>query len=199
VPSWARHAAPSSARIEPALSTGAHTHDGFFFRFQFGGSYILLSGPGFSYIDGPGLGLDVALGAALTRRLVLYGGLGGAFDPRDTRPKVAGFGAGLVYYFPSNVFIGGGLDLGRLGGRDVIIIQIFDQTSKTERHTNLGALFKLEAGAEWWESDNWALGYAVQLLAGFAKENETFKLLGLSWQGFWEGVALSVLFSATYN
>jgi hypothetical protein len=187
-PSWARHAKPTQASpvaAKPRLSPDAQMHDGLFLRFEFGGSLIFLKGPGNSSALAPGFALDIELGLALTRQIVLYVGIAGAVLPTEVGPEIAGTPTvGLLYYFPSNLFIGGGLGAGRMFGIESI--------NSDKRKTNLGILLKLEAGREWWVSDNWAFGCSVQLLAALAKENGHGGEL-------WEGNALSALFSATYN
>jgi hypothetical protein len=162
-------------------------------RYQLGGGATLLSGPGFKASGGLDLAMNIALGAALSRRLVLKGELSFLVNPyQEAAPFMSLISAGLLYYFPDNVFIGGALGYGGMSG-------YYSYNSK-DRGAE-GVLLKFETGREWWVSDNWALGYSVQLLAGLAKENETFEEIGgsVSWVGWWEGAGLSVLFSATYN
>jgi hypothetical protein len=182
---------PSAASTQPELPPGAHTHDGFFFRSQLGGGGTVISGPGFNASGGLDLGINLALGAALSQHWVLKGELSFLVNPyQDSAPFMALVSAGLLYYLADNTFIGGGLGYGGMAG--------YERYNSKARGAK-GALLKVEAGHEWWVSDNWALGYAAELFAGLAKENETFKDFGVSYEGWWEGAGLCVLLSATYN
>jgi hypothetical protein len=149
-------------------------HDGFFFRFQFGASAILVKGAD----TGVGIAQSIGVGGALSPSLVFYGDFSVAADlyqqqkkqQEKRSPVVGGLGAGLLHYFPDNVFIGGALGYGR--------------AEVSGGGTSGGGYLKLEAGREGWVSDDWALGYSIQLLSCLGRGG---------------GAALGALFSATYN
>jgi hypothetical protein len=60
----------------------------------------------------------------------------------------------------------------------------------SKQFTKTGFGFNLMVGKEWWVSDNWGLGVALQLLLAGAKDRDGTE---------WDSGALAVLFTATHN
>ena len=74
--------------------------------------------------------------------------------------SLGGVGLGATYYFmPINIFISGSVGLSVLR---VEIGSLIGIPLKFETEAGFGA--SLLAGKEWWLFDNWALGFAGQLI-----------------------------------
>ena len=155
------------------------------------------SGAGTKYSGGSFV-LDAAVGGALTEHLILYGELlfhsipGPKGKPKVGDPTLVGnpvdnigLGPGLAYYFmPLNLYLSGTLLLQQ--------VQLSDSndSSNSVALTNTGIGCSLMVGKEWWVSDNWGLGVALQLLLAGAKDRDGTE---------WDSGALAVLFTATHN
>ncbi len=191
------------ARAEqPQAPPGQHQHDGFFLRLLVGPSYLLIAatedGEDLS-VGGYGATVQVALGYNLARNLILYGEL---FDDVTVSPTARikgddeedeldatlglyGVGIGLAYYLPRNVFISASAALSQLQAE-------YDEDGATvEWASSIGFGVNLVVGKEWWVSDDWALGGAIQVFLGSVHDDE----LGDSWAVGAVGLALS----ATYD
>jgi hypothetical protein len=145
---------------------------------------------GSSSVAFAGLSENLAFGWALSPKLVLYGDIGGILGGNystsayGSTSGLTAFGVGLTYYFPSNMFVGGGIEAPRIG--------VGTDKSEALRDTNLGLGLNLEYGKEWWVSANWALGWALRL--GFVVADDR-----VATGTTWFGQTFAVLFSATYN
>jgi hypothetical protein len=191
---------------------GAHVHDGFYLRLQFGVGYTSMSasemGTDLS-VAGNNLALDVALGGAINTHLIVYGTLvesltlsvsskiqGSSTNLNGQLAQavfggvdgaaVQGVGGGAAYYLDSNVFFAGSL----LGSRVAVSNRLGDAWS-----SSWGLTFEGQGGKEWWVSDNWALGVAGQVLLGAMKDGA----YGNESVPTWRLLAFAVLFSASYN
>jgi hypothetical protein len=185
------------AEAPSAPNPGAHKHDGLFMQMQVGlGGFVYKPSPDRTPSGGGG-GMDLAIGGALTPRLVLCGGTSVVLgETADSGPKytsvLVGFSGNVVYYLEDNLFFGGGVGVGFINA---------DEPTKNSqgKYTNIGTtgvgLFvKAQAGREWWVSDNWALGFSVR--ASFVRATE--KDAG-PYAPVWTGGTGSALFSATFN
>jgi hypothetical protein len=178
---------------------GVHTHDGFYLRLQVG--------PGYTHaalddedlaIKGGGGTLNVEVGGAPVRNLILFAKLYGTSSPNpdidlgditvegrndDVTQDYLALGAGLTYYImPANVYLTGALTFSQLS---------IDERGDTVAETDLGGGLHLGLGKEWWVSDNWGLGIGAELAFGRVPEANN----GPSWNV----VNGSIFFSATFN
>lgn len=169
--------AASSARAQqPTDVSGRHQHEEVYFHAMLGPSFILATttadGQDLS-ASGGGATLRLGLGWNVARGLVVFAE---AFadvtvsptfeagdlmeDPDDTTFGVSGVGAGLAYYLGDNYYVSGAIDVVSLrleyqeGGRTVA------------RESDEGIGGNITLGREFWVSDGWALGLAVQAFLG---------------------------------
>jgi hypothetical protein len=178
---------------------GAHRHDGFFLRFWIGPAYTSMKVEDADLeVTGGGGSFGIMAGVAVQENLIVFGQL---FDDIATNPTVkqdgqdlgesnvnagvVGVGAGLAYYFmPSNVYVSGALTYQEITVQD---------DGEELAHTDFGPGVSLMVGKEWWVSNNWGVGVALQLFGGSMKDSEA--------QGSptWSAAAAAIAFSATYN
>lgn len=189
---------PEAVAQSPArLKAGAREHDGFFLQMQAGVGGFLYKPTPQRTPSGAGGALDVSVGYALTPRWVLFGGVSMVEgETADSGPKyrsvLFGFTGNVAYYLPSNFFVGGGIGLGGISASDVN--KSSDGTYPTIGSTKPGLFAKVQAGREWWVSDNWALGAAVRVSFVRATEKDAEPYAPV-----WTGGTAGVLFSATFN
>ena len=97
---------------------------------------------------------------------------------------IGGFGGGIVYYFmPANVYISGVLATTQF--------EASDADSKTTYSSDYGIGFEGMIGKEFWVSDHWGLGAALEFIGASSmkdKDNTNFS---------WSAGAFNLLFSAT--
>jgi len=186
-------------------------HDGFFLRLAIGLGGGVLGGDdhadeAFNEVGVGGLGLatDIAIGGAIVENLILHADIyqvtlfnptvyaddedvGDADEVGDMLGvgqdvRLAGLGVGVTYYFmPVNLYIGGSVGLGQA---------VFEGDHGDTEGSELGFGFNAMVGKEWWVGADWGIGLAGQLLVISAEDEVLGKINGL---------AASVLFSATYN
>lgn len=186
---------------------GVHTHDGTYLRLQLGFGYnnMSASAPGIDEeLSGTGGAFLFAVGAAVTRNLVIYGALA---DSIATNPDikvngqlfatgtgkssagVVGLGPGLAYYLDdSNIYFSGTLLFSKLS--------IDGSDGDTIAQSDWGFTLEGQLGKEWWVSDNWGLGGAFQAMWGKMKDKP---VAGATDTPTWSFASFSLLFSATYN
>lgn len=162
---------------------GYHAHDGFYLRMELGGGYGGFKSDG--TVDAPypvnqiknprakgGLiGGAISAGGAVGDNLLFHGDMW--FDVNIMREDdnnlkqsfgVGVFGIGMTYYFmPSNIFITGRVGVATawfsiMNPRDHY--DDYDYEHYSRDATGIG--MQLSVGKEWWVSDNWALGLALQ-------------------------------------
>jgi hypothetical protein len=186
---------------------GVHTHDGTYVRLQLGFGYNSMSSNS-SGIDlelsGGGGAFLIAVGGAVSRNLVLYGTFA---DSIASNPEVklngqvagtgtgrssagvVGIGPGLAYYFdPSNFYLSGTVLFSKLN--------VNSSNGDSLAQSDWGITGEGQFGKEWWVSDNWGLGCAVQGMLGKMKDKAT---TGSTYTPTWTFSSFSLLFSATYN
>jgi hypothetical protein len=173
-------------------------HDGFYFRIQAGGgSGYAKYEDLFEFYGGAGL-FSMHFGGTVAKDLILYGKLSsstltnpdvtilGTFagETEDTTYDVSAIGAGISYYLPYNFYISGSLDI------PVATLTI----GKEEGSSEAGLGFDLAVGKEWWISDNWGLGLAINTqFSRLTDKDDSGKEYDLG------NVFFGLLFSATYN
>jgi hypothetical protein len=188
---------------------GAHTHDGFFLRFTVGPGFGIFNGTGHlvtaqggtdnvSSNEGGQAGGSFSMGGAVAENLILHGDIWLTVFSDEKRGNqlyqefgTAVIGLGLTYYWmPYNIYLTGSLGFANsfLTLRDRFAgWNDEDRASETARGVGLSIV----TGKEWWVSDNWAVGVALQCEFSYA-EGEDSDLI------FRHGGA-KVLFSATYQ
>jgi hypothetical protein len=176
-----------------------HRHDRFYLRMFLGGGYTdweADSRPKVT-LDGTSGAFGIALGGAVAENFIIYGeafgsavtgpelkygDVEGTFS-EDISTSVTGFGPGIAYYFvPANLYLSGTLALSQM-----TLSEKGDEIAETE----MGFGLNLMAGKEWWVSDNWGLGLAVQVYGGQMDDK--------GGSPTWSVRAFNVAFSATYN
>ncbi len=193
-------AQPAAAAPQPGPKPGAHTHDGFFLQMNGGLGSLWSSSKqstGTTKASGAMASGSLTIGGAVAPNLVLaaqaweVAGVapdvdlsGQTTSDRRTNSVLVLFGLGvnLTYYFmPANVFVSATPSFGRL----------FLARELRAQDTELGFALRLAAGKEWWVSDSWALGLAVEYAYGANAERDG----GPTWKTNSVGLA----FSATYD
>jgi hypothetical protein len=194
--------------LYPTLATAGRPrgrssdHGGFYGRLQLGlggaraRTEILRTDLTFS--GGAGA-LNLELGGAVARNLILFGKLYGLSVPEpefeygdlegdadDLDGSFRGFGAGLTYYLmPSNVYLSGALTLSRLASAGPV----------DDYDSEVGPMFHLGAGKEWFVADQVSLGLGLELaFGGFPDED-----IDAEDDFVWGGSFLLVCLGATYN
>ena len=158
--------------VAPAYAAPA-THDGFFLRFTPGIGYVSTSESVSDLsigISGVGVLGGFSLGWAVVDNLILHLDFasaqlvnpsvsltrGGTTISKDATASetLSSFGAGASYYImPANIYIGGAIHAATLSL----------DTNTSHVDSGLGWGLALNAGKEWWVSDNWGLGLAAQV------------------------------------
>jgi len=180
------------------------THDGFFLRLSTGGgtAKARIEPPGGSAeLSGGTLDVNLAVGGRVAPNLLLHGTVWGwtVTDPEarvrfdgllDTTVTVKGdldmtaVGVGLTYYFmPANAYVSASVGTGSLSG---------DHDLSGE--TNDGLALDLTVGKEWWVSDGWGLGAAVDV-GYFSAKDKDLLVGGETWSGPNFGLRLSATFN----
>lgn len=181
-----------------AVNPLAHVHHGFFFRGLIGPGGFRASatiGTDSYEISGGGAGLGLALGGVVAENLIVYGEIFGntASNPTFTQngmsqtatnstAGVGGLGPGIAYYFASNFYVGGTVDFAKIS---------IQQNNQEIAHSDTGLGISVHFGKEWWVSDNWGLGIALQLYGGSIPDGQA--------NTNWKTAGGCLAFSATYN
>lgn len=184
---------------------GYQTHDGFYLNLQLGPGYTSMSassGGTDVTISGGGAAFSMGIGGAVAPNLILFGHVlaDSSVDPKveiegfgsgtaDGSVTVAGFGAGVAYYvMPVNVFL--------MGSALATQISSSDDSGNESGESELGFGINLGAGKEWWVSDNWGIGAALQFLA--ARMNDKGTNVSGS-KPAWTTVSIAATLTATFN
>jgi hypothetical protein len=211
-------AAPAGAQVADTPALGLRQHDGFFLQLQPGPAYLHLgytdeeSSIGHRInVGGPGFGLNVALGLALTENLVVFGeGVyqfassptamdagRAAYEHEVSSVAFINVGPGAAYYFGgSGFFLSGsiGMAVSKEEGDDSWSYWSNDYyvevaTPYSAESTGLGV--RAGGGKEWWIGDQWALGVAANLFYASLDSDRPVSSVNA------RSIALSL--SATYN
>ena len=180
----------------------APVHAGFFLRLHLGIGLDSFSSSGGStgttQISGPGPSLALAVGGAIAPNLALFGtffetGVGGPATVKTTRTDIAatdnvglgGLGGGVVYYLePLNLYLSGALAL--------TVLVVNDVKGNTLAETKGGIGFEGMVGKEWWVSQHWGVGSALEIVAATAmKETKDTSVS-------WTGEAFNIVLSGSY-
>lgn len=184
--SWDPWASPVPGRFE---------HDGFFLRLNIGPSVANVTRPDYRW-SGLGLDMGVSIGGSIIENLALHADFHTTLLPNPTersRGRTRDFDADIVfesmgigatyYIMPVNIYVSASGGIGVLAFEDD-----YGDSKDTAAGLALGAM----VGKEWWVGTDWGLGVAGQLryirVRDYLVDQERL-----------HGLALSILFSATYN
>jgi hypothetical protein len=173
---------------------GRFSHEGFFMRLNLGVGYAGVSRPDYKW-SGVGLGMGLSIGGSLVKNLALHADFRSTLLPRPTQRTLGhnsdfdadivfeSMGVGLTYYFmPMNIYVSGSVGIG---------LMVFEDDGGQSKDTDAGLALSGQVGKEWWISSDWGVGVAGQVQYMRVKDYIDDHHL--------EGLALNVLFSATYN
>lgn len=155
-------------------------------------------------LTGGGIGTSIGIGGALTDNFILNADIfhtsilnpnvevdgqnAGDADDLDVDlgvgedTELVGLGIGVTYYFmPVNLYLAGSIGLGQ-------IVFVDDRGDRQGGDVGLG--MNLMIGKEWWVGTDWGIGVAGQAIIVTAQD----PILGDV-----GGLALNIMFSATYN
>jgi len=151
-------------------------------------------------ITGGAVNLNIAVGGAVSRSVVLYGEIIGSTISNPTlkiddvsvtannvSASAIGIGLGVAYYLPDNTYFSGTIASTTL--------EISDNNQNTNAETDSGLGFTLQVGHEWWASDNWGVGVAGQFLHASVQDKPTDG----GTPPTWSTNAFGLLCSASYN
>jgi hypothetical protein len=201
------YAPPPGYYAPPAVRPGRHTHDGTFVRLFIGGGRLAMSGSSGGLdlgVHGAALSTGVSVGGAIVENLIVYGefffldaqdptltinGQGGATN--GIAMVMVGIGPGLAYYFqPINIYLAATVAASKLQLQDT------NQTgggNQVIASTRWGYGLNTMVGKEFWVSDNWGLGVALQFNYGNMQDNGDASAPRIKSNAF------SLLFSSTFN
>lgn len=200
------YAMPLSDEQQP----GYHKHDGVYLRVTLGVGYLhtsvrLMPAPDLGSsltLSGYGPAMNLALGAAVARNLILLCqfSMTSAISPKMDRVgeverlennrelKFFSIGPGVAYYFDSlGLYLSGAVTLAWMEQNNGSSAKVQDPDQITDK--GLGT--DLMVGKEWWVSRNWGLGAASMLQLASMKSRKV--------DAHWFTTSLSFLFSATFN
>jgi hypothetical protein len=192
---------PLQAFAAEEMPAGYHQHDGFFIRWNYGlvaTSSTENPGGGEITISGNGGSAELAIGGTIMKDLILhfdflftgvsepqFEGPGGKFTADDATLGQILMGGGLTrYWMPYNIYATVAAGMG-----GVILVPETGPSGDTER----GLALSFKVGKEWWVSDNWGLGLALQYTNISVKDHDLLGTNDMSSNAF--GLSLS----ATYN
>jgi len=219
-PEQAEEEAPTLAESHEkrpySSSQGAHVHDGFYLRLTAGYGYLRASesygGETDPYSE-VGPTLNAAVGYAMVGNLILYAEFGmtrmtnasgtrngtviNSLGPPSYRQDLTllGFGPGISYYLPLNLYVSGTLTLAKLWFVD-------DYTNFPPPDTDWGIGGSLAVGKEWWISRNWGIGIAARVDYASMKHHLLIRTDDKTYAVFDPSMhvtTFSLSLSATYN
>lgn len=177
-------------------------HSGIYVHLHLGGGFTSLSETSYGQtvkVSGGDLSLNVAVGFSVIPNLAVFGnliivamanptvsvnGVSGSGTTNDSA-SLAGFGAGVVYYFqPVNLYVSGAVA--------AIGFDFSDSSGNTTEESEIGIGFQGMVGKEWLVSPRWGLGVAGEFIAASMKDKTDPSAR-------WGAGTFSVVFSATYN
>jgi hypothetical protein len=208
--SLAAYQADAGVAVEEGQpAPGAHAHDGLFLRFTGGPGFGIYNGTGEVITtdaqiigdpsnEGSQAGGSISLGGTIGENLILHGDIWFSILASEKRNNklyqefgTAVVGLGITYYWmPVNMYVTGSIGM----ANSFIVLHEGTRANSNEdlaRDLTTGVGVAVLVGKEWWVSDNWALGVALQGEFTYA-EDEDSNLI------FRHGGA-KVLFSATYQ
>lgn len=184
--SWDPWASPVPGRFE---------HDGFFLRLSIGPGMANVTRPDYRW-SGFALGMGVSIGGSVIENLALHADFHTTLLPNPTERSFGrkhdfnadivfeSMGIGATYYImPVNLYVSASGGIGVLA---------FEDDFGDSKETGAGLALGGQIGKEWWVGTDWGLGIAGQVQ--YVRVRDYVKD-----QARLNGLALSILFSATYN
>jgi len=195
---------PPPGAYAPAERPGRHTHDGLFVRPHTGAGRLAMSesdGANSLSAHGTAVSFGIALGYAVVENVVIYGDLyfmsadnptlmlnGMSAGSDGVSMFLGGFGPGIAYFIqPVNIYLSASVGAAKLQLHDTTTN---DLIASTEWGWGTNAV----VGKEWWVSDNWGLGAALQFHYGSMQDGPSAPSAPRVHSN---GIAL--LFSSTFN
>ncbi len=188
-------------RYEPAVVATPTEHDGFFLRMHFGGGVLDVTGRNGAgqqtTIVGGSASLGIGVGTSIAEDVILFGNLfvsaadgptvktaGGSGTSKGSA-ALGGAGVGLTYYImPANFYVSGALA--------AMVFSLDDALGNTVYSSNTGLGVQGIIGKEWLLAPEWGMGFAVEgTFASMRDKNDPTV--------YWDGCAVSLLFSSTFN
>jgi hypothetical protein len=174
---------------------GRFEHDGFFLRLNIGPAMATVTRPDYRW-SGLGLSMGVSIGGSVIENLALHADFNTTLLPNPTERSMGrkhdfnadivfeSMGVGATYYImPVNLFVSVSGGIGVLA---------FEDDYGDSKDTGAGLALAGMVGKEWWVGTDWGLGIAGQVqylrVRDYVIDRERLN-----------GLALSILFSATYN
>jgi opacity protein-like surface antigen len=208
--SLAAYQADAGVALEPGQpAPGVHAHDGLFLRFTGGPGFGIYNGTGDVITtageiigdpsnEGSQVGGSISLGGSIGENLILHGDIWFSIVATEKKHSelyqefgTAVVGLGVTYYWmPVNMYLTGSIGM----ANSFLVLHEGTKANSNEdlaRDITTGVGVAVMVGKEWWVSDNWALGVAIQGEFTYA-EDEDSNLI------FRHGGA-KVLFCATYQ
>lgn len=194
--------APAPAYLPPAYPPPPPEHGGFFLRLHFGPGFDSFSSSGgtsgSTQLSGAGMSFGVALGGAVAPNLAVFGNFfeSGALQLSSLKTSrtdligadnaaMGGLGAGVVHYVqPLNLYISGALALS--------FFFIEDAKGKTLAQTGGGIGFEGMIGKEWWASQHWGAGAAIEIIGASGMKDKNDPTV------HWTTEAFNFVLSASY-
>ena len=184
--SWDPWANPVPGRFE---------HDGFFLRLNIGPGMASVSRTNYRW-TGAALSMGLSIGGSVIENLALHADFHTTLLPSPTEKAFGkkqdfnadivfeSMGVGLTYFImPINLYVSGSVGIGVLA---------FEDDYGDSKDTGAGLALSGMVGKEWWVGTDWGLGIAGQVqyvrVRDYVKDQERLN-----------GLALSILFSASYN
>jgi hypothetical protein len=184
--SWDPWANPVPGRFE---------HDGFFLRLNIGPGMANVTRPDYRW-SGLALSLGVSIGGSVIENLALHADFHTTLLPNPTERSFGrkndfnadivfeSMGIGATYFImPVNLYVSVSGGIGVLA---------FEDDFGDSKDTGAGLALGGTVGKEWWVGTDWGLGIAGQVqyvrVRDYVRDQERLN-----------GLALSILFSATYN
>lgn len=186
-----------------SISAGglSETHDGFMFRYTLGLSNLsntLTDGTNELNMNGMGASNSLIFGGSLNPNLVLGFELnatkveGPTFESGGKSQTIKNstltnfnFGPAISYYFPNNIYAGLGLGAAQF--------QSSNSDLDVKGASDIGFGVTVNAGKEWWVSENWGLGLNANIQYMSADDSKDCDNCTMS------GTSVGVAFSATFN
>ncbi len=196
---------PSGYYVKPP-DPGRQKHDGTYVRLFLGAGRIAMteSSQGSTLIEanGGGASFGVAVGGALVENLILYGEfyfmsadsptlkvLGGPTNASGISLVTGGIGPGIAYYFQAiNLYLSATVGVSKVQLQD-------SDTQDVLASTKWGFGFSTMLGKEFWVSDNWGLGGALQFHWGSIEDSNA----SITPRPTVNPNAIALVFSSTYN
>lgn len=184
---------------------GYHEHDGFFLRMLYGFGYAELVEKDVMGSDmkfsGFAQNLRFQIGSTISENLILFGKFGGVmqFEPEfkymgqsetadNVTVSVFDLGGGITYYImPSNIYF----------SLSLLTSQASFEYNNTKGESQYGFGVNAMIGKEWWISNQWAMGVAIN--GYYSSMKDKGSIGGYNYEYDINNFSFGVMLSVTYN